>query len=383
MTSGKQRGYAFDVDAWIQFHLLRLATFHPDTTKADLAVLAEIIQRYFGKFGNGWVTHEALGEIAGISKATVIRAKRNLEHLGFITVIQPGRRGSATVYKPNFDLVPRKGVTDDTETKGITHDTETAAIGCMDATETAEYGSTDDTPSYLPDRPTRAESQIDRIEFAAPVAPPLAGPSAATAEPANEGSFEELWRAYDHKRKKAEAKAAYAKLAPNPELHAKMVDAAGKWFARWAAQEKTDAPRFTLAKWIEREEYECEPPTAYKTKDRKAASEPKPKPTVRPRGPRVVDIHDADLDVSEPGSQVLVLIFSERDKPITWRHRIILEDKSMDRQQAGQKEFVQLVNALGLAGVTDTAELCGHPVTITEHAEGLQYAPAIDHKEAA
>ncbi|WP_083213691.1 MULTISPECIES: hypothetical protein, partial [unclassified Ensifer] len=235
--SGKQRGYAFDVDAWVQFHLLRLASFHPDTTKADLSVLAEIIQRYWGKYGNGWVTHEHLGAVAGISKATVIRSKRNLERLGFVTVVQAGRRGSATVYKPNFDLVPRKGVTDD-------------------------------TPTYPQDRPTRAESQIDRHEFAAPGAPPLAGLSAATAGPAK-GGFEELWRGYDYRQKKKEAKAAYDKLAPDADLHARIVAAAIAWQQSWAAQGKQDAPRFTLAKWLEREEYECDP-AAYKPKERTA-----------------------------------------------------------------------------------------------------------------
>ncbi len=185
--SGKQRGYAFDVDAWIQFHLLRLASFHPETTKADLAVLAEIIQRYWGKYGNGWVTHEHLVATAGISKATVIRAKRNLERLGFVTVVQAGRRGSATVYKPNFALVPKKGVTDDTETKGVTDDTETDRLGITDETITPEYGVTDATPTYLPDRPTRAGSRIDRDECAAPGAPLAAGLEATAAGTAQGG----------------------------------------------------------------------------------------------------------------------------------------------------------------------------------------------------
>ncbi|MBX4967199.1 helix-turn-helix domain-containing protein [Rhizobium binae] len=375
MTSGKQRGYAFDVDAWIQFHLLRLASFHPKTTKADIAVLAEIIQRYYGKFGNGWVTHETLGEIAGISKSTVIRAKRNLEILGFITVVQSGRRGSATVYKPNFDLVPRKGVTDDTETKGITRATETSGFGSVDDTQTGELGITDDTPSYLPDRPTRAESQIDRDEFAAPGAPPLAGLSAATAGPAKEGGFEELWKAYSCKQKKAEAKAAYAKLAPDRELHARMVEAAGNWFARWAAQEKPDAPRFTLAKWIEREEFECEPPTAYKAKERKhiatpkAAPEPetereKPDFNVYPDRPASGVIERSEISTDDEDGAVMLSLWFRTTEGEAIEHLIICESPISEEQDSGQKELRLLLDAVGLDDLPAAADLIGHQVDL-------------------
>ncbi len=48
-----------------------------------------------------------------------------------------------------------------------------------------------------------------------------------------------------------------------------LVAAAMEWRETWAAQNKPEAPRFSLAKWIEREEYECSPPTAYQPKQRK------------------------------------------------------------------------------------------------------------------
>ncbi|MDK4730330.1 hypothetical protein [Rhizobium phaseoli] len=230
----------------------------------------------------------------------------------------------------------------------------------------------------------QAES-TERETDPAPASPPVAVGLAATAPGSAGGGFEELWRAYNCKQKKAEAKAAYAKLAPDRELHVRMVEAANKWFSRWAEQGKADAPRFTLAKWLDREEYECEPPTSYQAKERKRKDEAV-KPAARPRGPRVVDIHDADLDYSGTGSTVLVVIFSDRDRPTTWERRIVLEDKNMDRQRTGQQEFAQLVNALGLVDVSDAAELCGRAVTVTEHAgEEVRYTPANDNdlREAA
>jgi hypothetical protein len=90
-----------------------------------------------------------------------------------------------------------------------------------------------------------------------------------------------LWDAYAYKKGKPEARRAYAKLAPDAELHAEMVESARTWQQTWAAQGKPDAPRFTLAKWIDREEYECAPPTAYKPKERKKDRPERPSATKR------------------------------------------------------------------------------------------------------
>ncbi|MBM7045231.1 hypothetical protein [Rhizobium lusitanum] len=368
--TGKTRGYAFDVDAWIQFHLLRLASFHPETTKADIAVLAEIIQRYWGKYGNGWATHEHLGAAAGISKSSVIRSKRNLELLGFITVVQAGRRGSATVYKPNFALVPQKGVTDDTETKGSIDDTETIDMGVSNDTITHEYGVTDDTPSYLHDRPTRAESQKDRNEFTAPTAPPAVGLAATAAVAAKDG-FEELWRKYDYKQRKRDARAAYDKIAPNAELHAEILTAASRWQTSWAAQGKTDAPRFTLAKWLEREEYECDPPTAYQPKEKKRKAEPtaglkpapaeqKPAPdfTIYPNKFLSAIIDHVDVDTHEDGALIMTVWFRTPDG-INVDHMVIIESPEQQEQARGKDELGLLLSAVGLEDINDSSELVG------------------------
>lgn len=142
------------------------------------------------------------------------------------------------------------------------------------------------TETGLLDRSTERE-----IECAAPLAPPpTAGLSAAaaagTAQDTNLEPFEELWRTYDFRQKKKEARAEYAKLSPDAVLHATMLEAAAAWQASWAAQNKPDAPRYTLAKWIEREDYECSPPTAFKAKERKAKKDnPENIPELKASGP--------------------------------------------------------------------------------------------------
>jgi len=397
--SGKTRGYAYDVDAWVQFHLLRLASFHAETTKADLAVLAEIIQRYWGKYGNGWITHEKLGAMAGVSKATVIRAKRNLERLGFVTIVQAGRRGSATVYQPNFGLVSAKGSKDDTETLGVTDATETDAIGSIGATETTEYGVTDDTPSYLQDRPTRAGSQIDRIECATPTAPLADGLGATAARTAQGDGFDRLWKAYSHRQRKADARAAFDKLAPKPELIEQMIVSAGAWFSAWSAQYKPDAPRFTLARWIEREEYECDPPTAYKAKERKPkVAQPKPlakKPASSakimagainrssPVGTFRAEIVGSKVIEDTPGEHLAQIEInwsgtSGDEWPVDTWHEFLLKSQNAPAAARGMAMLASIMQAVGFDDPTlnDTEELHFRPFLCTIHEDlTITYAP--------
>lgn len=403
--SGKQRGYAFDVDAWIQFHLLRLASFHRETTKADIAVLAEIIQRYHGKFGNGWASHDHLGAMAGVHKASVIRAKRNLERLGFITIVQAGRRGSATVYQPNFALVPKKGSTDATETKGSTHATEIDGLGSIDETETCEYGSMDATPTYLPDRPTKAGSQIDRHD-PAPASPPATVGLEATA-PGGAGGFEEIFHSYyggqkGHAGSKAKARAILKALAPSPELHAHILGSATDWYEAWAAQGNPNAARMHLSTWLENEDYDCKPPAAFKPKERKAKDKSKSKPANDnvpveedlPSGPMVCDVGpfspfgtfngrivDTSVRRIDRNTEKIVVHLEcdngQSNYPLRIEHTLYSEHPDASIQARGQNflsEFGELVGE----SIDDTEQLHGLAVQCT-----INNKLAISYKEAA
>ncbi|MBB4580388.1 hypothetical protein GGE45_002718 [Rhizobium aethiopicum] len=366
-----------------QWRLLALVLRSAWATGLDKTLAFEIIDNYRKEFGNSRASLSYLQRASGADRKAVIASTRRLTEYGPFSVNRAGAGTRPTEYKLHFELVHENssGGAETTTTKNRSSSgVQTTTGGGAETTTRSASGGAETTQSVLPDAAYKAGIQDRMIEFAAPGAPPLAGLSAATAGPTKEDGFDELWKAYSCKQKKAEAKAAYAKLAPDRELHARMVEAAGNWFARWAAQEKPDAPRFTLARWLEREEYECEPPTAYKAKEHKRTSAQKP--AGPPRGPRVVDIVDADVDY-DGGSTVLVLTFAERDTATSWKRRVTLEDKNMDRQQTGQREFAQLVNALGLGDVDDSSELCGKPVTVIERDGELTYAPAVDLKEAA
>ncbi|WP_394890997.1 hypothetical protein ACG873_06615 [Mesorhizobium sp. AaZ16] len=192
-----------------------------------------------------------------------------------------GRRASR--YVPNWSLVcsvrETTNTTESTEVEISVRETPNADVR---ETPNATGDSVRDFMNEDPSTRTRPQDRvngIDGIECAAPTAPLSAGLSPADAGTAQEATkakdpFEQLWRAYDHKQKKKESRAAYTKLAPDADLHATMMESAIAWQASWSAQNKRDAPRYTLAKWIEREDYECSPPTAYKPKERKAKDRP-------------------------------------------------------------------------------------------------------------
>ncbi len=389
MQSGKKR--PFDVDAWVQFRLLRSAAFHPETTKADVAVLAEIIQRYHGQYGNGWASHEHLAAMTGVSLPTVKRAKKSLERLGFVTVLAGGRRGSATVYLPNFALVARKGITDDTESFGVKDDTEMMGKGISDDTETLQKGITDEPPSYLPDRPTRAGSQIDRDDCAAPLAPPAVGLAATTAGSA-QGGFEELRLSYypDGKsRNIADERRAYSSLEPDANLHAEMVEAARAWYAAWSAQADTSRPRFSLSRWIREEHYRNAPPTGFKPKERKAGQKVKSKESAS-RDPfterrELLTVVGSNVVVD---SGELTLYLDVVDEAGQLRDIAIdLECKDAQAQERGQKEYRKLLEAVGLHDIDDSSELHGARFTRVLRSKFGDYeyepAPANDSEAAS
>jgi hypothetical protein len=350
MASGKKR--PFDVDAWIQFHLLRLAAFHSETTKADLAVLAEIIQRYHGDYGNGWASHEHLGNMTGVSKASVIRAKKNLAQLGFVAVVSEGRRGSATVYKPNFDLVSRKGSTDDTLTFGNTDDTETGQQGCTPDTGTPDYGGTDGTPSCLPVPAYQAELR-DRqdVEAAAPTAPladALEGTAAGTA------GFEEFYESYGMNAADTRDKArkAYDKLAPSPALHRTIVEAAVAWRLGYDLCERDLEFRKRPSTWLAGKHWLEQPPRPRADRHRK-----QPAPVVVRR-----DMTITHVESGENRADVTVLFndLEPGDAP-TAVLRFWNEDEYMALQEAAGSELVGSRLLVDFSGGDDTDDDEGTP----------------------
>ncbi|WP_333898679.1 hypothetical protein [Agrobacterium pusense] len=248
------------------------------------------------------------------------------------------------------------------------------------------------TGTVLKDGPT--EREID----CAPATPPLPdGLTATDAGSAQEG-FEEIWKAYGHRQRKAEARAAYENIAPDSETHARMVDAAKNWHDTWAAQGKSDAPRFTLAKWLEREEYECDPPTAYKGKEKPTAKKPPKASNDNELDSPILDATEYVLDVgpfSDIGTFDATIIdtevhvvdqFTEKVKiHLQWgghvgtcaEHTFYYQHPEKDVQERGQAFIRSISDCLDIDELKDTDELHGRKIRCTINRRlAISYARA-------
>lgn len=380
----KRKRYALDVEAWVQFKLLRMAAFHPGTKKADIAVLAEIIQRYWGKYGNGYVSDKEICDLTGLCDRTIGRSRQRLTSLGFVQVVRGGGRGHATVYNPNFGLVP-KGDTAVTDIKGDIQVHET------DPSVTLNGGETDPsvTPSYL-QTGLQTGHLIDRLD-SAPASPPAgAGLKAAPPEAPEDGiGVKALIAAYAPADMCRPARAAYKRAweaIPAGTDLARVIDRAADWHQSWAQQNDPHAPRTGLVRWLEDEMWLKPVPGGYQPKDRPARvnatsnesptrkpRKTKPVPSAKVdeshlgnRAPRrrdpTVQITAADVVVSGYTSVLSFTAVDEDGK--TYERSIIIQHDDEKKQEAGQRQLSQLVDAAGLAQVADCSEFIGRSIVL-------------------
>lgn len=250
--------------------------------------------------------------------------------------------------------------------------------------------------TLLRDPPTGGATEREN-EPAPPTAPLSVGLSATDAEGAG-GGFDELWKAYGARRGKPEARAAYLKAAPDSDTHRAMVDAADAWFAAWQAQGKADAPRFTLAKWLEREEYECDPPTAFKPKERKAKQKNLPKPAndnvsaegndipdwmvgspkLWPKGRHHGQFIEGKVE-SKAGDTEIQMTF-QRDDGKLFRHHFFVEAFIEDEKIKGRDAFRSILRAMDITSTEDTDDLLFKPIAVVADGVTLTY---LNRAEAA
>jgi hypothetical protein len=350
-------------------------------TSLDKSIAFEIVDNYRKDHRNSRASLSYLVNATGADRKSVIASTRRLVEHGPFSVARQGSGTRPTEYDIDFDFVqdkPSSGVDTTTRLNGSSSGVGTTTGGGVDTTTGSSSSGVDTTESVLPYAAYQADIRVERNDPASPSAPLADGLKATAAGNAGEG-FEELWKAYGHRQKKADAKAAYLRAAPDVELHTRMVDAAKNWLSSWAAQGKDDAPRFTLAKWIEREEYECDPPTAFKGKD-------KASPKLTPRNANKPDIGipisekpdfaiQADQsacgtierveDWTDPddGAKSLTVYYrTHRDEEI--EHFFVYESDDAAEQDRGQKELRHLLEAVELNSVDHAEELVGRKVDL-------------------
>src|SRR5690606_25504744 len=113
-------------------------------------------------------------------------------------------------------------------------DTDVTSISVCsdtDVTLTTICSDTDVTPSYLPLPAYKAEEQVGRSEDT-PDHLPADGLSATAA--VSRDSFDEFWLHFPRKHQRSKAEAAWAKLAPDADLAAVIIEGAKRLAGHYA-----------------------------------------------------------------------------------------------------------------------------------------------------
>jgi hypothetical protein len=397
-----------------QYKLLRAVINSPWVTRLDIKVTDHVIDRYFAKHGNARASLRYLEQATGAERNKIIPSLRRLTENGVISVVRQGIGTRPTEYALNFDFgaKPPSGALEGTTTSGALEGT---TGGAVEGTANAPSGALEGTESYLRCRSTDRHT-VSRTEdtHAAATPPPVAGepaPAASARDPKKEtpSPFDALWDAYGVRTKRADAKATYEKLGPAPELHERMVAAAGEWHRNYEANATVAKYRKRLHTWIGGEGWLEDPPAAYE--DAKAAAIAKAKE----RGPRKAKASPSDAGEAEAGPPEVAVNRVPKGTP-TGRHVVeivnsdvvgsdlsftyrILGGKHDGAEfthqflcgydsggddleiEEGQLFFAAIRKSTGIINVGDTPELHGSRlVAIVSKGGAIRYAPAEAHE---
>ncbi|MEP9379854.1 hypothetical protein ABLE91_24295 [Aquabacter sp. CN5-332] len=196
---------------------------------------------------------------------------------------------------------------------------------------------------------------------------------------------------------------AYEKLSPDAGLHAHMVDAAQRW--RQAAGDVVT--RMNLRRWIEEEQYDCDPPTAFEPKVRKTKPKADTTPALTaeerlqawagevsfftPRGTFDAEIDAAVVENPNPAETVVVVNFKIQREGERGAYRsdveqkIYVEHAEAEVQWRGRQLWRELLDAIGKdADVEDAEEVMFWPLRLKVAENGMvSYLPPASSIRAA
>lgn len=385
-----------------KFRLATIAPLDRRMKRKHLAVYGFLLDWYHRKYGDALASVRHIvaqlkeRDPAGIGLYTgdVHSALKDLETWGYITAdVGIGRRASRYVpvwaHGRSVHKTPNT-----TENEISVRENQNTSVR---ETPNTTSDSVHKTPNQDPSTVTRLQDGVTVIDGydCAPPSAPLPDGLEATGAGGAQGGFEELWKTYFPKRgqgDKKKARSAYDALNPDADLHASLLDAASSWFEAWQAQGKPDAPRKHLDTWLTGEHYDCEPPTAYKKKEKPTTSkkeavasndnEPaeeddipewaKGRPASWPIG-----VHRGEFvggDVTKEGGDTEVSMTFKREDGAVFTHRFYSECFSQTFQSEGQAVIQSIMNALELSGVDDTDYFLFKPLIAVADGKTIAYA---------
>lgn len=345
----------------------------------DVAVLLALCDRCGSKHNPDappMAGHALLGKMSGLSRRATIDSTRRLIDAGYISILELGSGTRGTTYTLNFSRGEAGCTTRSASTSGepdfTTEVNHTSPLGTV-------RGEADFTESPLTEAPLEGRLRKEIIDCAAPTAPPVPGAVAPAQSVTAQDGFENLWRAYGYRRAKAEARRVFEKFALRGEALDQAIRKAAAWREAWEKQGKADAPRFTLAKWLQREEFECDPPTGYQPKQPKSAATamylaPAMVGKINPFsafGTFTAEFIDAGVKQAPDGSGLLRLELSWSGHEADSWHEFPAETPD------GEAMLDRIKSVLGLRDIDDVEDLLFRPFlcTISEDLT-IAYAPA-------
>lgn len=365
-----------------QHRLLRAIIKDERRALSHVMVAAEIIDRYWGKFGNGRASVRLLKDVTGLSNQTIIEATRDLTEWGYFER-RLGTGTRPTEYIPIWAsvLADQNATADDPSVLVEQNACVLVEQNANPASVLAEQNET-----YLQEdglRPGLPEGRNINTP-AAPTAPLSACLSAADARAAVD-PFERFWSTYPRRYQKPKTKAAWAKASPDADKAERIIIAAGLWAEHYAAHPVDKKWIPAPANWLAGERYDEDLPDVYV--DAKQAAIAKKKAT-KPTKPKAVPAADNDNENDEPEGldqptkprwNEYVVEVADVDDPDRFGNTylklkmrgtdgllrpktICLEHKQATTQDEGQKVFQRLVESADVDDVKDSSVLIGRKV---------------------
>jgi hypothetical protein len=330
-------------------------------TRLDHKVARHIIDRYYSKYGNSRASLRYLAQAADATRNSVITSTRRLTANGVFNIARMGIGTRPTEYGINFDFAkPPSGAADTTATSGAT---DCATQGAADCASNSPSGAPDCTESYLPCRSTDRLTESRNND--SPAVPPSGGLTPAPAAPAADpqqaskkagGSFDELWNAWGRKEKRADARDAYAKLAPDAELHAMLIQTATAWTANYSVIERPRQFQKFLHTWINGEGWLEDLPVRYE--DAKDAAIARAKE----RGPRKAHATSPQsgsaygISPGTPTGRHVVEIIESKIETKTNGDRALSFSYRIQGGEHDGKEFLHRFTYIDVQGMTDEGD---------------------------
>ncbi|WP_427024862.1 hypothetical protein ACP4J4_02675 [Aureimonas ureilytica] len=361
-----------------KFKLLSLLPYYPASRRKHALVLGFVLDWFHSKYGNALASvrhivaslQERDPHGKGLFTGDVHSALSDLVDWGFLDQEKgSGRRASR--YVPNWGLLASVRQIPNTN---VVAGEEFSVRENQNASVRESPNATDVCVREIPneDPSTRPGLQIRGLvvgnEFDAAASPPHApGPLGAVAAGPASGGFDAFWSLWPRKHGKANAKAAWSKLAPEPSLQEAILIAAHSWAEHYAAHsvEKKWIPE--PANWLVKERWDEDLPLIHV--DGKGASIAKAKANSSHRpanvnhrearpSPFTAEIVDSEVRGQEDCT-ALILRFSNDQERSIW-----IQHKAPSEQEEGQKLLADLIRVVGLDQVSDSSELHGQSVRV-------------------